>query len=60
MIKCADVCSSHTSGDRPLSPGTGEEQGDDVLEGQPPRKKVTTQYMVDVTNSISKTGIIAN
>ena len=37
------MCSSHTSGDRPLSPGDGEEQGDDVIEGQPPRKKVTTQ-----------------
>lgn len=36
----SDVCSSHTSGDRALSPGgDGDENRDDVSEGQPPRKK---------------------
>lgn len=53
LAQYADVCSSHTSGDRPLSPGDGEDQGDDEIEGQPPRKKVANTNQVNTVNFIS-------
>ena len=46
LTQHADVGSSHTSGERPLSPGDGDDHGDDGEEGQPPRKKVITQHVM--------------
>ena len=41
----ADIGSSHTSGDRPLSPGdNGDHLEGEDLDGQPPRKKVGNKY----------------
>ena len=38
-VLIADICSSHTSGERATSPGEHTEYGEDI-DGQPPRKKV--------------------
>ena len=42
ILIAADICSSHTSGERAISPGEQAEHDEDA-EGQPPRKKVSKQ-----------------